>query len=762
MVENDKMNNSEIDISPEAKASLRRINRRKRDNGEPAPQFSPDDNISQIMPRIKNAIEKTIISRWKTHCTDTEEEEAKCLEDYFINGLSKAVLEKKYKVTRTAIEQKIDRFKEQCFNAKEEKYPSFTPHFVEELTNVRNEILYSTLEVLQERLGIKENEDIDRFLYFLNVAILKETFSFIVPTGDVGKYRKPIRGIIQDIKNCFRYYDKANLIYRIPVIEHPNDWELRDKLITSLCESWIEIDQVELENGKIRLETNFLPTTNLKQARIIYDNEYPITKKEVDSIYRKIFKTEPESLRVTFLKDNNFHSSGNYWQYAKTPPDLQKEIENFVIEKNFAVKFNDVFYFVRSLNIPFEESTVRTYLQGICRKSTTDIYCHKKHLKEFPGLRFPKEQNVGQENMLVNAIWDYLKISGSMPIKDLKKWAKQYLKENDLNERVANQVITEFCSNEHRVFINEDGIIKNNPDFPEDNLKYVGKGLAKEKYAPFIVPLTVNELRKRDNNEISLSELHKILSSSSFDKKGPTRKQTETILRAEPELFKVENVNNILMISLVGKVQNEENYEVDDMVKNVGDEPILRVSTEQRPNLSPAITFDWNKITAEMKRELWFLKTPAWGGATFNLDEAISLFRYVLEHSTNENLSTRIPQDLYEDWFYNTSKWDKKRYILDLVLNYESLLKEIKPLIKDEKLNGLMEITTQYFPEITSLLRSNENTGVVKTIKDLSKKRNMLAHGTPLEMTRVQEATTIINFVGLYVYTIYTDGKLSQ
>ena len=757
----DKINNSKAKEVDKAKRELRRRNKWIRQN-ESVPQFSPDTYITRIIPRLKNTIEKIINYRLSKHCTDVEEQEALCLEDYYINGLDKQSLTEKYGITRQAVDLKIIRFKKQCFTREDDKQPSFDPAFVDDLEAAHEKYIFSTLELVGEEMGISTDIQNYPYLYFLDLDILDETCKFIVPLGEIRKYRKVLHNIIQDLKNCFSYYEKSNLIYRIPIIDHPKDWEYRDKLITSLCESWIEIDTDALKTDKVRLDIQMIPTTGLKQARIIYDYKYPISKKEIDNIYQNTFGTSSEQLRTTFLKENNFRCSGIYWQYAKTPPDLKEEIINLVIAKNYAVKFDDVLDYIISLHIPAEETSIRTYLQDICLKSIDeDIYCEKEHLKMFPGLRFPKEQNVGQENIVVNAIWQHLKTDGPKSLKELKRWVKEFMKNKGLNDRTNHQIIREYCSAEHRVFINDGDIISNNPDFPEDNLKYVGKGLAKEKYAPFIVPLTVNELRKRNNNEISLSELHKILSSSSLDKKGPTRKQTETILRAEPELFKVENVNNKLIISLVGQVQNEENYEIDDKVKNVGDEPILRVSTEQRPNLSPAITFDWNKITEEMKRELWFLKTPAWGGVTFNLDEAISLFRYILKHSKNENLSTRIPQDLYEDWFYNTSKWDKKRYILDLVLNYESLLKEIKPAIKDEKLNGLMEITTQYFPEIASLLRSNEFTGVAKTIKDLSKKRNMLAHGTPLEMTRVQEATTIINFVGLYVYTVYTDGKLS-
>ena len=39
-------------------------------------------------------------------------------------------------------------------------------------------------------------------------------------------------------------------------------------------------------------------------------------------------------------------------------------------------------------------------------------------------------------------------------------------------------------------------------------------------------------------------------------------------------------------------------------------------------------------------------------------------------------------------------------------------------------------------------MKGDEYNGVektIKTIKDLGRKRNMLAHGTPLEMTQVQE-----------------------
>ena len=109
-------------------------------------------------------------------------------------------------------------------------------------------------------------------------------------------------------------------------------------------------------------------------------------------------------------------------------------------------------------------------------------------------------------------------------------------------------------------------------------------------------------------------------------------------------------------------------------------EEILEVKeTEPRPAIRYRQNVNWQELNLAMKRELSFYNS--WMAYdSINMNDAIDTFTDFLSDASNTNLSQRLPMDLYEYWFASTDRFDRSRYLNDLLIFFEAALKEAKEI----------------------------------------------------------------------------------
>ena len=217
----------------------------------------------------------------------------------------------------------------------------------------------------------------------------------------------------------------------------------------------------------------------------------------------------------------------------------------------------------------------------------------------------------------------------------------------------------------------------------------------------------------------------------------------------------VENHNNRIEINLKKKFEEEANYTIVSATDSQSSEPEMKITSKVN-SASRTSRFNWADILKEMSSELKFYQSPQWFGNSFNFNEALMKFQIFMSNSRNKNLSTIIPQNIYEYWYCPTDRFDRNRYLSDLARCFEALLRELAN-VSDEELfdiNGLIDLSQKYYPNIYNALTTHDGRGFDKVIKQLSYNRNRLAHGEYIEIGVVKEAEAITNYIALYVYVI--------
>lgn len=714
-------------------------------------EFAPDpkDN-NPILTQIKIVLARIMDTLEVEVRNDTDSKRVQYLRDYFIYNHSVEAICSKNGVTSEAVNVKMRKFVNNLLNPQQEDDFRFSESFIEKFQKFSKEISYSSLNHNMKLLGIEEDPKYRILNKFLKLDVLNLSYDnkLLVPIESMTELRRCLNNINQKLKTEFDFVPMNVLYDMLPATISLPD---KKKLLNSFFNN---LDSIEIGEKGARLEALFLDIEYLKQARIIFDCGHPMTSNQIANIYRDIYKQEMGQIMANSLRKVGFKCSGTIWQFGQKATPFKELIADFVKENDYYIRLSSLIKFFKKKKMEISEKSVETYLSEICYRSLddSDIFCHKDHEKEFPEFRRRKEANKGQENKVVNALWSFLgQHPKGLPYNEVSTWVKIYMKNNGLNESAANSILETYITSKP-VFKSENGMIYNNPLFDVKKLKYMGLGKSKEKYANQVISIAVNELQKSPNKEIAFVELKDIIWST-FKKNDPTRKVIENILRDSEEV-NIENRDKRLFVSLAVKIESEPVYEV--VMSTETTEPELNEIKESREPLTPTLTFDWDKILLKLEKELEFYVREYWFGVDFDLKEGLIRFKEVLSKSGNQNLSFRIPQDLYEYWFCATSHYDRNRYFNDLTICYERLLEELYPGPM-EKTYGLKEVV-EYFPALKEFYNRPKEDRLAKAFRDLNYHRNKVAHGNYVDLTSREEAEKIINYIALYVYTVATKG----
>ena len=218
------------------------------------------------------------------------------------------------------------------------------------------------------------------------------------------------------------------------------------------------------------------------------------------------------------------------------------------------------------------------------------------------------------------------------------------------------------------------------------------------------------------------------------------------------------NENGNLFVQWTKKeIVPEPVYIVKSVDKTFDKEEILEVKeTEQRPAIRYRQNVNWQELNLAMKRELSFYNS--WMAYdSINMNDAIDTFTDFLSDASNTNLSQRLPMDLYEYWFASTDRFDRSRYLNDLLIFFEAALKEIYIQLEDKeppRTKGLADMALLFSGLPDMLLYSKDSKGFRRIAHDLSVKRNIVAHGDTLKLSSLETAKLITDYVALYVYIV--------
>ena len=130
-------------------------------------------------------------------------------------------------------------------------------------------------------------------------------------------------------------------------------------------------------------------------------------------------------------------------------------------------------------------------------------------------------------------------------------------------------------------------------------------------------------------------------------------------------------------------------------------------------------------------------------------------FEAVLAGSNNYNLNHIVPQTIYEFHYARTDRYDLNQYMLNLPIAFEALLREIyESTHRPIRVNGIYELCKEGFHDYAVAITSKEKRGFGRILNDLVHKRNLLLHGSNLELSIVTLVQNIVEYIALFVYTV--------
>ena len=738
----------------------------------------PNCDPSLIMvERLASAIE-VAIKCLKENGKKTTLSKAEKIESFFLQGLSYEEIGKKQGVTDEAVRFQIcDKFANPLLDGKiiKDGVPEFrfSDEFISELKQLSYDALFSSTKQITNKLGLDVDVKDSIYMPFLNLDVLQDVdnipFCCFVPKDKIGVYRKALKQIKDNLNKSFAPIREEDLLASIKEITKDNvDKDQYRKLLHNFLK---ELGTTEtLQGGEIWVKDEHLSRKYVRQARIIYKAEGAITKDETASIYKDLYNEEMGNVMSSLLTPLGFSCTGVQWVYGTAIRNARDIIAECVMSHNNIVRFEVIESALEQAGHHYPYRSLRSYITDICVPCNTDdrLFCHKQHVDEHPEYSWRKETDYGQENYVVTSVAKYLSESnGTAPIKTVRSWLKSQMQDNGYNFKNIYTILDKYTKTDKPLFyIHGKDISINKTVLENTDLKTIGLRGASKEYSMSVISLAINELHKRENNEMWLTDLIPMVLSDIAPEPTLSRKKILDILESSwtDDLTVFRNEDGRIGIKLTKEFIPVPIYTVETEQGKTSDLPQMKEIHETREKISSTTVVDWDKLLARLKRELEYYVRPSWFGMDFNLDDALSNFQTLMTSSKNLNLAVIIPQDLYAYWFCAIDEYDRNRYFCDLARCYEALLKDIYYLTRTtpmRKVNGLYELSMLYYPTIYEALESKElGYGFKRVVKDLNAKRNKLAHGDYVELSTVLEAQTIINYIALYVYTIAKNGRI--
>lgn len=625
-------------------------------------------------------------------------------------------------------------------------------------------------EKLLDFLG-KSNDRIVYDLLGYDFVDVVEGIRFVVPKDTKGIYTKISESFLYILRAATVPLDQDTIIESIE--QHPKvvkeNKEFDVAFVENLlrCEDLIEkVVNSEQEEPLYRIRSPYLSSKEQRLIRIIYDYREPINLNYAKEIYEQKYN-EKCTTNTSALRKAGFNCvSGNKWQYGEKLESIKGFIENYIDEK-------EIFYYTDLVSILKEkgyftenEKTIRAYITNICSVDTADRlhFCHKDKVEDYSGYNWRNSNRDGLTNWILNRIKDVLLKQQSATLDELYDTISEAAKDTDFEFRIQQRIkytIDKYSGLDYPFTLDNGLVRKNSPIFEKTNFEIIGLKGGKYPFYIQIRSIITNEIKKIRDGRISLIDAIKLINETLDE--CQTR---STIIRALnnkhlPSInVKLENIDGtVYIIRTEDLISTEPVYEIKPS-ENIEEEAVATDVTElveKRVSISYRLELDWKKLQNALTKELGFYRSYLKYEHIDDYENAIKHFVVFLQHSRERNLREQLPRDLYEYFFAQTDYYDRNKYLCNLLLFYEALLRELYYKMNGNaiKTKGLGELSMN-FPWMARIIRflSDRFNGFERIFKELYNKRNKVAHGESLDLSSVEIAKAIADYIALFIMTV--------
>lgn len=630
--------------------------------------------------------------------------------------------------------------------------------FHQDLIKIKGECMFKSLRILENRYGLKD-VNILSLLGFDLINVCDE--SIVIPPYAKGIYSRVAAVTTDVLLESLLPEDKDSIVQYILDSPKLEDENFNPAFVANILDNPSIID--EFEDGRIQIKDKFLTNDSQRFARIIYNAQEKITADEAKKRYEEEYGSTPAAGPSTDERYGICCQSKKYWYYGEPLTPIKDAIADYA-EKNKIFYYSELENHLKSCGYYIQKS-IRTIITNICRVDNKDInhFCHKDYTNSYSSYSWRNPTIYGQTNWMLKETKAILGEQTSMNFDMLmsaladRASGTEYEKAVKKNGRYA---ISSFCG-EGLPFVSANNlIIKNEPYFSETEFATIGLKEGKYPFYSQIRSIAFNEVKRSENGRVSLNDIINVIHdtiSEELSRGVVIRAIEDKDNRFAPiDIKLISEDGNRFVVWTGNQIQAEPTYEITASEK---EEDVELVNERRDVVTKPGIKYrqivDWNELNQAMKHELSFYKN--WMlREEYDLSNSIDKFLDFLSHAENKNLNNKLPQCLYEYWFASTDSYDRSTYLTNLALFFEALLAEIYYQTKGVKPNkgGLSSWAEEFEGLSTKIKYNRESKGFDRIARDLHYKRNRIAHGEDIELSSLETAKTITDFVALYVYII--------
>ncbi len=585
--------------------------------------------------------------------------------------------------------------------------------------------------------------------------------TILIPKDTKGLYRSVWRIVLRTLVENPLPTD-MDVLYQL-IINHQDlsdmdyDTLFVEKILS--CDSIVE----DKGNRSIQIKNEFLTTAAQRFARIIYEATHKLTTAEVLNLYESIYEVRPTACPNVAGKYGICCEGKKYWYYGQPKMPIQQRIADYAEQEK-------IFFYAdlekQLLNDGYAiPHSIRAYITKVCAVDNKDRnhFCHKDYVDDYLQYNWRNPSKYGATNWIFNEINNILNEKGPIPIQDMIDQLEERSLHTDfgsVRHRIQYNHLADYTGDD-KPFVVEDGNVRVNQSVI-DSTDFETIGLRGEKYAYFkqIRSLVANEVKKAESGRIKLMDFIQLVNETVEDE--PLSRNV--IIRAikdhqhrfSPIDVELVNEGGILYAQWTKQeIVPEPVYVISTDVDDTTDEDVLIESQQKdsRPNIKYRQTVNWKDLSDVLKSELSFF--GRWMRyENLDLNEAVDLFVTLLSNSKNYELKNQLPQDLFEYWFASTDIHDRYRYLKDIILDFEAILGELycNRYGEEPHTKGLAECATYFAGLPEMMMYSRDSKGFARIASSLLYNRNNIAHGGYLELSSLETARLIVEYVALFVY----------
>ena len=541
---------------------------------------------------------------------------------------------------------------------------------------------------------------------------------------------------------------------------------------------WIKKD----DEGRYYILTPYLKKDYQRQGRIIYEENGLIHYREVkdryESIYGETYKSNGVQLRkLKSRPEQDFYPYGRtgLWYYSENGSQLivpNKSISRFVDEK---VEFYwkdlvDVVNQLLRVNPNLTKRRIRLEVTNLCytEKANSDHFVKKGEEEKYPDFSWNKGRQT-RTNWVINHAYELLK---DVPDKrmlwtDFEKQFKDDIIETGRPLKVLEELKYKHSGADKKfLFIRENDYIGVNEEVLQNkyngDLSMVGKYRKHPEYYDSIFALAMTELRKRPDNTMALTDFIAYAVNHIDSEDRVDSRYIRNIFDNNDNLpkglsrFNQEGSVYIKLDLVIADADTKDDVQYEVKASSAEDSqtvPELVESDNNRLSITSATRFDWADVKKALQSDLYFYESPSWYPGITS-DAVLDKFVQFLSTSTNYNLNNIVPQIVYEFHYARINRYDLNQYMRNLPIAFEALLREIYESSHSPiKTNGIKSLCENGFTDFDEALKHHDKKGFGRILNDLVYKRNLLVHGTNLELSIVTLNQNIVEYIALFVYT---------